>query len=139
VAAFSGSAFSTSALSVNAFSFDAVNQAPVWAGGLNKVFRFVVGVGTTTIDFAPFWTDPENDAIVEYALDFDESDTDVALPAGWTFNSTTGVLTVDIATAGTHTGWRMTAEDDQGSLGMSAEFSVLVVAVIVVTFRFEMS
>jgi hypothetical protein len=121
--------------------FDAVvsNEAPFWGAGLNKVFRFVLGVGTDTIDFAPFWTDPENDDIVEYQLDFSESGTDASLPAGWSFNTSTGVMTVNIATAGVHTDWLMTAEDEFGAIGTSATFDIVIVAVQIVTFRFEMS
>jgi hypothetical protein len=84
------------------------------------------------------WTDPEGDAIVEYGLDFSDSD-DSALPAGWSFNTETGLMTVDISSAGNHTGWRMTAQDDQVSIGLSETFSVLVVAVSVVTFRFQLT
>jgi hypothetical protein len=121
------------------FTSDVANAAPFWGAGLNKVFRFVAADGTETIDFTPFWTDPENDDIVEYQLDFSESGTDASLPAGWSFNTATGLMTVNIATAGVHTDWLMTAEDEFGAIGTSATFDIVIVAVQIVTFRFQLT
>lgn len=80
------------------------------------------------IDLAQYWSSAS--AIVSYALDFTFASLP-ALPAGWTFNTATGVLSVDPSAAASIEGLRVTATNNQGATSaLSPPINVYVEALV---------
>lgn len=87
------------------------NQPPVWIGANPQPIVVPTGSGTSQVSLAQYWRDPEGNEITAYTLDFEEAD-ESELPDGWSFDTETGILTVDREVEQTFNGLRLTAEDE---------------------------